>query len=369
MSNPVSNPSGSTLPFSPRRLAKVASTPAPGASETRFEWTTYLVGWLLMISALGQLIVRSNIWVHHAYLVPATVLTLITVAFLFLLRPRLGSFYEIPAVLSAFIIFVTALMGLTHVLANEGDWSLARLYQSLQGQVVGLLSDVTGTGLATFGTSPLYLLCAFVLLTSFAYKSYKGFVVFISLPLIYGLYPWNLGILTAYLLWFAGFMLLWRETLYLPRGVEERLQLRPALREMLLEIRQRPLTEREVLFYLGGNQRHGAPPAHVTDELNSLADAGLLEYSRDTGKVYPTKLLEQSYLPQPVAHIIDMISNLAGILIFLLAGAYFLVPTDLLPEALFGPIGYLDDLVLLALGSIPAGSQLMGKLKSVMGRR
>ena len=107
----------------------------------------------------------------------------------------------------------------------------------------------------------------------------------------------------------------------------------------------------------------------MTDELNSLADAGLLEYSRDTGKVYPTKLLEQSYLPQPVAHIIDMISSLAGVLIFLLAGAYLIVPADLLPEGLIGPIGYLDDIVLLALGSIPVGTQIVGKFKSVVGRR
>lgn len=344
--------------------------PAPSTSaELRFEWTTNAVGWFLMLSAIAQLIFRSGIWVHHAHVVPATILTLISVAFLFLLRPRLGSFYEVPAVISALVIFVTALMGLTHVLGNQGDWPLARVYQSLQGNVIGLLSKFTGEGVATVTASPLYLLCAFVLVTSFAYKSYKGFILFISLPLLYGLHPWNLGVITAYLLWFAGFMLLWRETLYLPRGVEERLQLRPALREMLLEVRQRPLTEREVLFYLGGNHTNGAPPAHVTRELNALADAGLLEYSRDTGKVYATKLLEESYLPQPVAHIIELLSNLAGYVILLLAGAYFLMPADLLPEALFGPIGYLDDLVLLALGSMPVGSQLLAKMKGAVGRK
>ena len=355
-----------------RALPGGISTPAPPPSvvaEHRFEWTTHLVGWFLMLSAIAQLILRSGIWVHHAYVAPATVLTLISVAFLFLLRPRLGSFYEVPAVISALVIFVTALMGLTHVLGNQGDWPLARVYQSLQGNVVGLLSRFTGEGVATITASPLYLLCAFILVTSFAYKSYKGFILFISLPLLYGIYPWDLGILSAYLLWFAGFMLLWRETLYLPRGVEERLHIRPALRELLLEVRERPLTEREVLFYLGGNHTEGAPPAHVTRELNALADAGLLEYSRDTGKVYATKLLEESYLPQPVAHIIELLSNLAGYVIFLLAGAYFLMPADLLPEALFGPIGYLDDLVLLALGSMPVGSQLLAKMKGVVGRK
>lgn len=347
--------------------------PAPTASPTaaaehRFEWVTCATGWFLMISAVAQLILRSGFWIYHGHLAPATILTLITVTFLFLLRPRLGSFHELPAVISALVIFVTVLMGLTHVLGNEGDWPLARLYQSLQGEVVGLLSKLTGEGVATIGASPLYMLCAFILLISFAYKSYKGFVAFISLPLLYGLYPWDLGILTGYLLWFAGFMLLWRETLYLPRGIEERLRMRPALREMLLEARTRPLTEREILFYLGGKNAAGVPPPHVHREIEAVADAGLLEYSRDTGKVYATKLLEQSYLPQPIAHIIDLLSTLASYAILGLAVMYFIVPFDLLPEGAFGPIGYLDDLVLLAIGSLPAGSQLLNKFSRVFGK-
>ena len=339
------------------------------AAEHRYEWVTCGTGWLLMIAAVAQLILRSGLWIYHGHLVPATVLTLITVAFLFLLRPRLGSFHELPAVISALVIFVTALMGLTHVLGNQGDWPLARLYQTAQEAVIGLVGQFTGEGIASAGTSPLYLFCAFILLISFAYQSYKGFILFISLPLLYGLYPWDTGLVTGYLLWFAGFMLLWRDTLYLPRGVEERLHLRPALRELLLEARQRPLTEREVLFYLGGTNAGGTPPPHVQQEIEAIADAGLLEYSRDTGKVYPTKLLEQSYLPQPVAHAIELLSTVAGFIVFLLAGAYFLIPVDLVPEAIFGPIGYLDDLVLLAVGSLPAGTQIIGKLKGIMGRR
>ena len=338
------------------------------AAEHRFEWVTAATGWLLMIAAVAQLIFRSGFWIYHAHLAPATVLTLISVTFLFLLRPRLGSFHEPLAVISAFVIFITALMGLTHVLGNDGDWPLARLYGTAQAAIIGVLGQFTGEGVASIGTSPLYLLCAFVLLLSFAYQSYKGFILFISLPLIYGLYPWDTGILTAYLLWFAGFMLLWRDTLYLPRAIEERLELRPALRELLLEARGRPLTEREVLFYLGGGAPGAEPPPHVRREIEAVADAGLLEYSRETGKVYPTKLLEQSYLPQPVALAIDTLSTLAGGLVFLLAAAYFLIPFDLVPEALFGPIGLVDDLVLLAVGSLPAGSQLIGKFKGLLGR-
>ncbi len=352
-------------------MTTITALPAPSAraaSETRFEWATYITGWLLMLTAVSQLILRSGLWIYHGHLMPATVLTLITVAFLFLLRPRLGSYHELPAVVSAFVIFITALIGLTHVLGNEGDWPLARLYQSLQGQAVSLLGQVTGEGTATFFLSPLYLLCAFVLVLSFAYQSYAGFLIFMILPLAYGLYPWNLGILTAYLLWFAGFLLIARETVYLPRAVEERLPLRPALRELLLEVRERPLTEREVVFYLGGQEGDDEHQAQVNREITALADAGLLEYSRDTGKVYATKILEQSYLPQPIAKIIDLLSTLAGGVVLMLAGAYLLMPADLLPEALVGPIGYLDDFVLLALGSLPLGGRLMGLVKRVTGR-
>jgi len=351
------------------RLLPGASAPHPSAAaEHRSEWVTYGTGWLLMIAALGQLILRSGFWIYHGHLAPATLLTLITVAFLFLLRPRLGSFHEPAAIISALVIFVTVLMGLTHVLANEGDWPLARLYHTGQGALIGLVGKFTGEGIATIGVSPLYLLCAFILLLSFAYQSYKGFIAFISLPLLYGLYPWDMGILTAYLLWFAGFMLLWRDTLYLPRGIEERLRMRPALREMLLEARGRPLTEREVLFYLGGAGGGGAPPPHVRREIEAVADAGLLEYSRDTGKVYATKVLEQSYLPQPVAHVIDLLSTVAGVIVLFLAGVYFLMPIDLIPDFILWPIGYLDDIVLLAIGSMPVGSQLLEKWRGLLGR-
>jgi hypothetical protein len=353
-------------------MSTITALPAPSAravADGRFEWATYVTGWLLMITAISQLILRSGLWIYHGHVVPATVLTLITVAFLFLLRPRLGSFHELPAVISAFVIFLTTLIGLTHVLANEGDWPLARLYQSLQGQVISLVGSVTGEGIATFGTSPLYLLCAFVLVLSFAYQSYAGFILFMSLPLIHGLYPWNLSILTAYLLWFAGFLLITRETVYLPRTVEERLPLRPALRELLLEARERPLTEREVLFYLGGDQDDEAHQAQTTREILALADAGLLEYSRDTGKVYATKVLEQSYLPPAIAHVIALLSTLASGVVLLLAGAYLLMPIDLLPEALVGPIGFLDDLVILGLGSLPLGARVLEMAKGVLGRR
>jgi uncharacterized membrane protein YkvA (DUF1232 family) len=45
------------------------------------------------------------------------------------------------------------------------------------------------------------------------------------------------------------------------------------------------------------------------------------------------------------------------------------MPADLLPEALLGPIGYLDDLVLLALGSLPLGGRVLAAFKRFAGMR
>ena len=60
--------------------------------------------------------------------------------------------------------------------------------------------------------------------------------------------------------------------------------------------------------------------------------------------------------------------------VLLLAGAYFLLPIDLLPEALLGTlgpvglVGYLDDVVLLAVGSLPLGGRLLGMMKGLTRR-
>ncbi len=50
--------------------------------------------------------------------------------------------------------------------------------------------------------------------------------------------------------------------------------------------------------------------------------------------------------------IIDFVARRPGIAL-ILAGLYLLSPFDLIPEALVGPIGLIDDLVLLVLGIVP----------------
>lgn len=50
--------------------------------------------------------------------------------------------------------------------------------------------------------------------------------------------------------------------------------------------------------------------------------------------------------------VVDFVARRPGIAL-ILAGLYLLSPFDLIPEALVGPLGLIDDLVLLVLGIIP----------------
>ena len=50
--------------------------------------------------------------------------------------------------------------------------------------------------------------------------------------------------------------------------------------------------------------------------------------------------------------IVDFVARRPGVAL-ILAGLYLLSPFDLVPEALVGPLGYVDDFVLLVLALIP----------------
>ncbi|MBI2425710.1 MAG: DUF1232 domain-containing protein [Candidatus Hydrogenedentes bacterium] len=343
-----------------------ATDQTSGHTHDLYQTVATLAGWLVMISAISQLALRSGAVVHFEFVTAATFLSLICICFLFLLRPQLGSWHELTGVVSTFVIFITLLIGFTHVLANQGGWPLARLLSWFQSLLHQMVAWAGGEGLAEFTTSPLYLLCAFVLLISFAYKSYLGFLAFIGAFLLYGLYPWDLGIVTAYLLWIAGFALLQRETLYLPRAIEERLHLDPGARDLLLEIRQRPLTDHEVRFYLEGAtaaQSTQLTPASRTT-LTRLGEAGLLEYNADAGKICAGHVLNQSYLPRPVAAFVEAASWIASWILLGIAGIYFMIPVDFLPEILLGPLGFFDDILLTALASLPVGTKLLGVFRA-----
>ncbi len=348
-----------------QNLEGAPAPPAPRAE--RYEQCTNLAGWLLMGLALGQLVLRGDPLLHREHLGAAMLIAFVVVAFLFLLRPRLGSYHEWKGAVSALVVFTTCAVGFTHVLANQGDWPVARLYALLQTSAGNFLSAFMGEELAKFSTSPLYLFCAAVLLISFAYQSYKGFLLVVAALLLYGLYPWDLGIATGYLLWFAGFCLISREVLYLPRAIEERLPMDAGMRDLLLEARRRTLYEHEVLFFLGGHAPAGPAfqQAAADRQLKQLAGAGLLEYHAETKKIYPAPLLMDSFAPEGLPPVVNALSGLAAYVLLGLSLLYLAMPVDFLPEALLGPVGLIDDLVLCTLGAIPAGGRAWG---AVTGR-
>ncbi len=51
--------------------------------------------------------------------------------------------------------------------------------------------------------------------------------------------------------------------------------------------------------------------------------------------------------------IVDFVARRPGVAL-LLAGLYLLSPIDIVPEALLGPLGFVDDILLLVLSLVPA---------------
>jgi hypothetical protein len=331
-------------------------------AEDTFEASSIMTGWLLMLSAITQLVIRSEVVLYHEHLKPSILMAFIVVAFLFLIRPRLGSHVEWRGVLSALIVFATTAVGFTHLLANQGDWPLARIYTLIQNSTRDLLATVLGQDLATFSTSPLYLVAAAILLVSFAYQSYKGFLLFVAFLLVYGLYPWNVGIVTAYLLWAAGFFLVRQEVLYLPRTIEERLKLNRATRDLLLEARNRTLYDHEVRFLLVGSAEGDGKQQHIESQVRELANAGLLEFNPETKKVHPTPVLMNSFAPEGLGTMVNLLSSLAALILMGISLVYLAMPVDFLPESILGPIGLLDDIALLIFASLPLGSRALAKI-------
>ncbi len=337
-----------------RRLDRIA-----GEGRVRL-----LAGWLLLVAAVVPAAFREGPYVARE-LPPAMLVAGIVVIFLFLLRPRLGSLYEWRGAANALLVFTTATLGFSHVLGNMGDWPLARLYRWAQSGAAGLLSYALGDGAASLLVSPLYLFCAMLLLASFAYRSYKGFVIFIVLVLAYGLYPFHADLLAGYLLWLAGFCLLLEEPLYLPRRLRPRLWLQGGMRDLLLELRERPLSARNALFYLGALANHDPRqlPPEVVEHLRQLASTGLVCYDPATQQLSPSPVLRTSDAPPGVAGVVDVLCFAAQAVVLLLGLLYFVMPVDFLPEAVLGPLGYLDDLVLLLLSALPLAGGLRARFR------
>ena len=329
-----------------------------------------MLGWGIMVASLGPVAFREG-WIVPETRDAALVLAGIVLLFLFLLRPRLGSFYDVRGAISGLVVFSTCAAGFTHVLANRGDWTLARMYHSVQNSAAAALSDAVGSGAAEVAVSPLYLLLATTLLLSLAFRTLKGFQLFILLVLLYGLYPLRAEVVSGYLLWFAGYWLIVEEPLYLPARVEERVTFSRGGRDLLLELRHHPLPEEHALFLLCGRpvRSHRELDTGAMQELHQLAGSNLVEYDPASHMLRPTPALLGSDMPAGVAGIAETLSLLAGIVVLFVGILYFAMPFDLVPEGLVGPVGLLDDFVLLAFAALPAGRWLLDQWPVLLSRK
>lgn len=339
-----------------KRLPGNAPAPLPMADSV----LPAVTGWLLMILALSQLILRTQTFYHPEFATAATVSALIITAFVYLLRPSLGAWFEARSAISGIVIFATGAIGLTHVLGNQNTGWLSTAYGAMREQIETWVTLLLGEDLASFITSPLYLICAFVLIAAFAYRSFAVFVGFVVCLLVYGAVPFSLPILTAYLLWFAGFLLVTREALFLPARIERHVRLSPAQRDLLLELRERPLYRGEAcLFLTGANMSDDSNDAALGGALQPLADSGLVEYNPTTGRLHPGTAIQYSHAPHWVGVLSNALATLSALVLFLCGLGYFISPIDFMPDVVPG-VGFADDVVFLLLSSLPLGTNLFG---------
>lgn len=331
-----------------------------------------LAGWITLLAG------AALPWIHYGPVAPddalsALALTAVFTVFFLLLVPVFGGLGEMRTTVSALIFSATFFLIVTYLLSIEGDWLVARLYQFVQGGFVKLLGLVVGDDLAKVVLSPLYLIVGIVLLVSFAMRNPTGFFVVLGLLLLNGLYPFKPFVLTGVLLWCAGLCLVKRPHFHLPTSILEVLSLDEEDERFLLELRERPLTQGQALLLLG----HSPDPSilaipnqgrceHIPDEalarMCRLSDAGLIEYDAASGKIQASQLLEESRVSPAGAKFVDTCSWMATLVLIGLAGAYFLIPVDLLPEALVGPIGYLDDAILAGISLLPLSKRVTDRL-------
>jgi hypothetical protein len=322
-----------------------------------------IIGWLLLGASLVPIALREGLLVN-SHVAGGVGLAALAVLVLFVLRPRLGSLYAWEGMVNCVAVFATSAIGFTHVLGGEGAWPLARAYRAVQAAACEWMAKAVGDEVAALTTSPLYLIAAVVLLFSFAYKSYKGFLLLFGVVLAYGLIPFRPEMLAAYLLWLAGFWLLIEDPLYLPRRVEERVHFSKGVRDFLCAVRDEPVPLRHALFLIAGRPVGDAAalPPETRHQLEALASTGLVEYDPARGQFFPTSTLAASHTPPGVRAIVDLTSGLASVAVLGIGALYLMIPTDLLPEILLGPIGLLDDLVVMGLSALPLGGMLMTRL-------
>lgn len=348
-------------------LPALPGPPRSGDAAASEAWLPALSGWLLMAAAVTQLGLREGAFFRSEHLLAAVVCALILTGFVFVLRPSLGTYYDGRAVLSALVIFATAAVGLSHVFDRDAAGLLFRGYAWLRSGLEWLMGKLIGAELAAFFSSPLYLFAALILAVSFAYRSTAVFVVFAVCLLLHGMVPPSAGVISMYLLWLAGFTLVLREPLFLPRRIEGRAAIGAAQRDLLLELRARPLHSGEALLLLGApGMDAAAAAARAPELLRPLMDAGLLEYNPATGRIHATETLLASHTPQWVQATVNALSQICALLLFFCGLGYVVSPVDAVPDAV-PAIGWMDDLSLGAFCAAPLAMNLL-RMMGLRGR-
>lgn len=318
------------------------------AVRLSFGWTLLLASVVPAALPLGSIVIPSM-------LLPAAILAALSLVFLFLLYPRLGSPYEVRGLINACLVFFTLMVLASHSLANRGDWLLARLWAFLQEAMVRTGASVVGDTAAAILFTPLYALIAFILLISLAYRSPKGFVIILCLVAVNGMVPLNPFLLVSYILWFSGFWLIQEDVLYLPTRLQERVSLGKHEKDMLLELRGGPLDVARALFVLTGGKKTQLSSLNFEEQqrLRLLAATGLVEADGRSQTFFPSASLRDSYLAPGIPGLVSVLGLVASVLLLVPCVLYLLSPVDMLPDPILPPLGFIDDIVLCILGSLP----------------
>lgn len=312
-----------------------------------------LLGWGLLLAASlvpgfsdGHYLVAEHSGAAFLY-------TALLIVFLTVVTPRLGSVYELQGVITILLLSASTFLILNHVLAHHGEGLFAWAYGGVQALFRAILSAMAGGVVAELTTSPLYLMSAAIVLAALAARRLEWLSLIYGVILLSGVYPISIPHVLAYLLWFAGLALVMETPLYLPAPLLQRLQLTSSMRHFLVTVRSKPLTEPQTIWHLSGSLDSQAPSPQCVKELSLLSAACLIEYDPAVRLVTAAPLLKDSAVIPGSATCLNFASLASQGILLVVAGVYVVIPLDLIPEGLVGPVGLIDDLVVAAVAAMP----------------
>lgn len=311
-------------------------------------------GWLLMISA-SVYAWRNGLSEVSGHRTLATILMVILgVACLFTLN-ILGSIHQLRTWISLIITCVTAYLIILLSLNNDSELFLAELFQKINQWIVDKAGGVVGAEIADL-LRPLEIICLFLILFGVAKKSPVLIFAPYILVLLCAVFPPNTLLVAASLLWVAGFLLVKREPLLLSA---ETLQVLPALNEhderFLRRLEDDALNEKQAIALLDNSPASGTEDRarYVRNRLEAFNREGLIGLEPQRGLLVGTHKLKNNAVGPIYAQFSNVLSLLASSVIIVLGIIYFMLPIDLLPEAVLGAVGWIDDVVIILFAGQP----------------